>query len=77
MMTFLCKSKATILNVLKLLPATHMAEGKDFEIWGCQFVNAIVSHIQIGWVDIADQTLPRMLFMACPIDWDAWRTMLK
>jgi hypothetical protein len=55
MTTFLCKSKAVILDLLKLLPAIHMAEEKDFKVWGCQFINAVVSHIQIGGVDIADQ----------------------
>jgi hypothetical protein len=43
MTSFLRKSKATILDLLKSLPATHIAEEKDFEVWGCQFVNAMVS----------------------------------
>jgi hypothetical protein len=55
MTPFLHKSKATILDLLKSLLAVHMAKGKDFEVWGCQFVNAVVSHIQIGGVDMADQ----------------------
>jgi hypothetical protein len=50
MMSFLCKSKATILNLLKSLPDMHIAEEQDFEVWGCQFVDIVVSHIQIGWI---------------------------
>jgi hypothetical protein len=54
MTSFLRKSKVAILNLLKSLPDAHIAEEKDFEIWGRQFVNAVVSRIQIGGVDIAD-----------------------
>jgi hypothetical protein len=49
-----------------------MAEEKDFEIWGCQFIDAMVSHIQIGGVDIADQTLLRMPSMTCPTASASW-----
>jgi hypothetical protein len=34
MTSFLCKSKAAIIELLKLLPDAHIAEEKDFEIWG-------------------------------------------
>jgi hypothetical protein len=53
MMSFLHKSKATILNLLKSLPAAHIAEKKDFEVWGHQFVDAMVSQRRIGGVDMA------------------------
>jgi hypothetical protein len=54
MTSFLRKSKVTIIELLKSLLDAHIAEEKDFEVWGRQFVNAVVSHIQIGGVDIAD-----------------------
>jgi hypothetical protein len=57
MMFFLCKSKATILDLLKSLPAAHIAEEKDFEVWGHQFVNAMVSQVHIGGVDMANQNI--------------------
>jgi hypothetical protein len=43
MTSFLRKSKATILNLLKSLPAAHIAKEKDFEVWGHQFVDATVN----------------------------------
>jgi hypothetical protein len=43
MTSFLHKSKAAILDLLKSLPAIHMAREKDFEVWGHQFVDAVVS----------------------------------
>jgi hypothetical protein len=57
MTSFLCKSKATILDLMKTLPDAHIAEVDDFEAWGQQFVNAAVSHILVGGVDTADQGL--------------------
>jgi hypothetical protein len=37
MISFLCKYKAAILDLLTSLPATHMAEEKDFEVRSHQF----------------------------------------
>jgi hypothetical protein len=54
MMSFLHTSKATILNLLKSLPATQIAEEKDFEVWGCQFVDTVVNQGHIGGVDMAN-----------------------
>jgi hypothetical protein len=34
MASFLRKSKASIIDFLKSLPDAHIAEEKDFEIWG-------------------------------------------
>jgi hypothetical protein len=74
MTPFLHKSKVAIIELLKLLPDAHIAEEKDFEVWGRQFVDAVVSHIQIGgWIWLT-KTLLRTLSMTCPIGWDAWRT---
>jgi hypothetical protein len=57
MTSFLHKSKATILNLLKSLPAMHITEEKDFEVWGCQFVDTVVRQVHIGGVDMADQNI--------------------
>jgi hypothetical protein len=48
MTSYLCKFKAMILDLLKSPPAMHMAEEKDFKMWGHQFVNAVVSQICVG-----------------------------
>jgi hypothetical protein len=51
MTSFLHKSKVAILDLLKSLPDAYIAEEKDFEVWGRQFVDAVVSCIQIGgWI---------------------------
>jgi hypothetical protein len=76
-MSFLYKSKTAILNLLKSLLAAHMAKGKDFKVWDRQFIDTVVGHIQIGGVDMADQTLPRTHSMTCPTGWDTWRMMPK
>jgi hypothetical protein len=34
MTSFLCKSKATILDLTKMLPDAHIAEVEDYEAWG-------------------------------------------
>jgi hypothetical protein len=34
MISFLHKSKAAIIELLKSLPDAYIAEEKDFEIWG-------------------------------------------
>jgi hypothetical protein len=77
MTLFLRKSKAAIMDLLKSLPAVHMAEEKDFEVWGHQFVAAVVSRIQLGGWIVLTKTLPRTLFTACLISWDAWRMTLR
>jgi hypothetical protein len=42
---FLRKSKATILDHMKLMPDAHITEEEDFVAWGQQFVDAMVSRI--------------------------------
>jgi hypothetical protein len=54
MTAFLCKSKASILELMKSMLDAHIAEEEDFVAWGRQFINVTVSHIQIGGVDKAD-----------------------
>jgi hypothetical protein len=44
MTAFLRKSKASILELMKLIPDVHIAEEEDFVMWGRQFVNIAVSH---------------------------------
>jgi hypothetical protein len=48
MTSFLRKSKAAILDLMKMLPNAHIAEVDDFEAWGQQFVDVVVSCIKIG-----------------------------
>jgi hypothetical protein len=55
MTSFLCKSKATILDLMKTLPNAHIAEVDNFEAWGWQFIDTVVSCMKIGGVDSADQ----------------------
>jgi hypothetical protein len=57
MTSLLHKSKATILDLLKLMPNAHIAKEEDFVVWGQQFVDTAVSHIKMGGVDTADQGL--------------------
>jgi hypothetical protein len=51
-----------------LLPDAHIADEKDFEIWGRQFVNAMVSHIQIGgeysWLKLCPEHLLQHVLLA-------------
>jgi hypothetical protein len=64
MTSFLCKSKATILDLLKSMPDAHITEEEHFVVWGRQFVNAAVSQIEIGGMDTADQVLSWGTFYA-------------
>jgi hypothetical protein len=47
MMSFLHKSKATILDLMKMLPDAHIAEVDDFEAWGWQFIDVVVSCMKL------------------------------
>jgi hypothetical protein len=48
MTAFLCKSKATILELMKTLPNAHIAAEADFIAWGRKFIEIVVSHKQLG-----------------------------
>jgi hypothetical protein len=48
------KSKAFIIELMKLMPDAHIAEEEDFVAWGQQFIDVTVSRVQIGGVDKAD-----------------------
>jgi hypothetical protein len=48
MTAFLRKSKATILDLMKSMPDTHIVEEEDFVAWGQQFVNIAVSCQSLG-----------------------------
>jgi hypothetical protein len=43
MTAFLWKSKASILNLMKMLPDARIAKEEDFIAWGHQFVDIVVS----------------------------------
>jgi hypothetical protein len=45
MTAHLLKSKAALLDHMKMLPDAHIAAEVDFVAWGRQFVDATVSHI--------------------------------
>jgi hypothetical protein len=34
MTAFLCKSKASILNLMKSMPDAHVTKEEDFVVWG-------------------------------------------
>jgi hypothetical protein len=54
MTAFLCKSKAMLLQLMKMLPNAHIAEEEDFVAWGRQFVDIAVSHQLLEGGDIID-----------------------
>jgi hypothetical protein len=43
MTAFLRKSKATILELMKMLPDAHIVVEEDFVAWGRKFVEIMVS----------------------------------
>jgi hypothetical protein len=45
MSAHLLKTKATLLDLVKLLPEAHIAEESDFIAWGRQFVDVAVSQV--------------------------------
>jgi hypothetical protein len=45
MTAFLWKSKASMLELMKLMLDAHIAEEEDFVTWGQQFVDVAVSRI--------------------------------
>jgi hypothetical protein len=45
MTAFIRKSKAALLDHMKMLPDAHIAEEADFVAWGRQFVDVVVSHV--------------------------------
>jgi hypothetical protein len=48
MTAFLRKSKAAILELMKMLPDGHIAEEEDFVALGRKFVEIVVSRKQLG-----------------------------
>jgi hypothetical protein len=57
MTALLRKSKASILELMKMLPDAHIAKEEDFVAWGRQFIDIAVSRISLGGVDLTDANL--------------------
>jgi hypothetical protein len=76
MTAYLHKAKTALLDHMKTLPDAHITAEEDFVAWGRQFVAAAVSHVLTrgGWIELT-HTLARTHITACPIAWDAQRTM--
>jgi hypothetical protein len=64
MTAFLHKSKASILELMKLMPDAHIAEEEDFVVWGGQFVDVTVSRISIEGVDVTDADFSQNTYYA-------------
>jgi hypothetical protein len=45
MSAHLLKTKAALLDMMKMLPDAHIAAEVDFVAWGQQFVDLAVSHV--------------------------------
>jgi hypothetical protein len=45
MSAHLLKTKVVLLDMMKMLPDTHIAAEVDFVAWGRQFVDITVSHV--------------------------------
>jgi hypothetical protein len=41
---FLRKSKAALLELIKMMSDVHIAEEEDFVMWSQQFINITISH---------------------------------